>query len=167
MLKPAQLYREELKKALIACWYDPKYKWYFGNGRYEHQLADNTEWKQDFVHINSKGEVDGYFGYSYNDISHSITNFGLIGMTDNNWQLVSLALKRINYLFNHGAQRAEFWCYTDNPVKVWYDKITAKYGGKQIATLHRVDYFDGEYHDMCIYEILVEDYLSAYDAKIR
>ena len=161
MLEPAQLYRDELKKALISCWYNPRYKYYFGSGRYEHELANNTDWKQEFVQLDDNGKVVGYFGYNYNDCNKALTNFGLIGFTENNFKLVRAALCRVAYLFFHGAQRAEFWCYADNPIKPWYDSIVTRYGGKQIATLHRTDWFDGEYHDMCVYEILVEDFQKA------
>lgn len=63
MLKPAQLYEEELKQKLIECWYKPEYKYYFGGGAYAISLPDNNETRHDFVHLDKDDNIDGYFSY--------------------------------------------------------------------------------------------------------
>ncbi len=160
MLYPAQLYRGQLNKAMVSCWYKEKYKYYFSGEYREFQIPDNTEYRRDFVHLDKDGEVDGYFSYHYNDGSKALTNFGLIGFSDNNAALLHDAIREIESMFNHGAQRCEFWAFADNPAIKIYDRLMSKYGGKRVGYLHRSAYFDGAYHDTVMYEILVEDFVG-------
>lgn len=163
MLYPAQLYKDELRKKLISCWYDPKYSYYFGGEHNEYDVADNTYWKQDLVHLDADGNVDGFFSYNYNDSSKSLTNFGLISFVKNGWPLVKDAMNRIKYMFEHGAQRCEFWAFADNPVCKLYDYFIGMYGGHRVGYLHRSAFFDGVYHDVIFYELLSEDYMAYKD----
>lgn len=157
MLYPAQLYKEELSKKLISCWYDPKYKYYFSGDHHEFRPPDNTDWRQDFVHLDKDGEVDGYFAYHYNDGSKSMTQFGLISFSNNGAPLLYDAIQRVMYMFKNGAQRAEFWAFADNPACRIYDKLAGRYGGTRAGYMHRGAFFDGEYHDIVFYEFLVEE----------
>lgn len=156
MLYPAQLYKEELKRKLIACWYDPKYKYYFSGDHHEFTTPDNTDWRQDFVHLDPNGEVDGFFSYNYNDGSKAMTNFGLISFAENGSALFRDARDRIIEMFRNGAQRCEFWAFADNPICKSYKRIVRRYGGKQVGYLTRSAYFDGAYHDVIFFEILRE-----------
>lgn len=166
MLYPAQLYKDELRKKLISCWYEPKYRWYFGGEHHEFCAPDNTNWRHDFVHLDLNGEVDGFFSYNYTDGSKSLTQFGLISFTDFAFPLVADAINRVRYMLEHGAQRCEFWAFADNPVCKVYDKLAERYGGKVVGRLTRSAFFDGEYHDVVFYEFLVEDYIKAVE-KLR
>lgn len=157
MLVPAQLYKEEVKRLLVSKWYDPKYQYYFSGEYNEVQIAADAYWRRDFVHLNSNGEVDGYFSHNYNDGSKSICSLGLISFTDNGFPLLWDVIQYIRSLFNSGAQRLEFFAFDDNPAIELYTKLINRYGGKYIGTLTRSAYFNGEYHDAVIYEILKED----------
>ena len=157
MLYPAQLYKEELNRRLISCWYIPKYRFYFGEGRREFQVPDNTDYRQDFVHLDDDGHVDGYFSYNYNDCSKQLTNFGLISFVKDGRPLVKDAINRVKYMFEMGAQRCEFWAFADNPVCELYDWYAGRYGGHRVGYFKRCSYFDGEYHDSIIWEFLRED----------
>ena len=157
MLYPAQLYKEELKKKLISCWYDPKYRYYFGEDRQEFTVPDNNTWRHDFVHLDKDGNIDGFFSYNYNDGNKSMTQFGLISFSENGMPLIIDAVHQVKKMFLNGAQRCEFWAFTDNPVCKLYNRLMAKYGGLIVAHLTRSGYFDGKYHDAVIYEVLAEN----------
>lgn len=157
MLYPAQLYKDELRKKLISCWYDPKYKYYFSGEYNEFVVQDNCYWRHDFVHLDKDGNVDGFFSYNYNDGSKSMSQFGLISFAKNGLPLVKDALARVKYMFEHGAQRCEFWAFADNPVVKMYDYFIEMYGGSRVGYMHRTAYFDGEYHDTVFYELLAEN----------
>lgn len=94
MLLPAQLYREELKRKMTACWYQPKYKYYFLANYHEIQIGDNADWRRDFVCV-YKNEVIGFFSYSYNEVDRSMGNFGLVSFVDNGTILIRDVLKHI------------------------------------------------------------------------
>jgi hypothetical protein len=154
MLYPAQLYKEELKKKLISKWYDPKYQWYFGGERYANDVPDNTEWRQDFVHLNSNCDIDGYFSYHHDRAAKSLNQFGLISFSDNGTDLVMDAIHRVKYMFREeGIERCEFWAFDDNPVNKLYEKIVERYRGRCVGYLTRCAFFSGKYHDMRIYEV--------------
>ena len=157
MLYPAQLFKEELKRKLVSVWYDPKYQYYFSGDLHEFTVPDNTDWRQDFVHLDNRGSIDGFFSYNYNDNSKNMRNFGLISFTDNGIPLIYDAIKRVKYMFQMGAQKLEFWAFVDNPIYPTYKNMIESYGGHQTGYMKRSDYFNGKYHDVAFFELLVED----------
>ena len=154
MLYPAQLYSEELKRKLIAAWYDPKYKYYFSGSAYELSLPDNNESRHDFVHLDADGKVDGYFSYQIDWQAKSLYNFGLIGFAENNTLFLRDCVRRIEDMVAQGIRRAEFWAWADNPANKFYELMTERYGGRIAGYLRNSGFFGGEYHDTRIYEIL-------------
>lgn len=160
MLYPAQLYREELKRKLISCWYNPKYDYYFSGDYHEFTVPDNTDWRHDFVHLDSNGEVDGFFSYNYEDGAKSMSQFGLISFADNGMDLVLDAIEQVKKMFRTGAQRCEFWAFADNPVCKFYDKMADRFGGKRVGYLTRSAFFSGKYHDVVFYEFLAENLID-------
>jgi RimJ/RimL family protein N-acetyltransferase len=158
MLYPAQLYAEELKRKLISCWYNPKYQWYFGGEQFAHQVSDNAEYRHEFVHLDSNGNIDGYFSYHHDDAARSLNNFGLVSFSEMNLAFIKDVIDRIKYmLFEEGFSRLDFWCFADNPVRKAYEKMIKLFGGHLAGTLHRTAYFGNNYHDTCFYEILKEN----------
>lgn len=155
MLKPAQLYRDELNRKLIEHWYDPKCKYYFLDCQREFNPPDNTEWRRDFVCVNSKNEVVGYFAYHHDDVARSLSQFGLISFTaDNNVLLIRDCINHINQLVKEGLHRVEWWAVDGNPANVLYDKLIKRYGGVVAGRMRDCHYFGGEYHGSIMYEIL-------------
>ena len=157
MLKPAQLYRDELKQKLMECWDNPKYDYYF-NGEYqEFDVPTDRYWRSDYVCINSKGEIVGYFAYCRNDIARSLSHFGLISFTDNGALLMHDCIARIDKLVSEGLHRIEWWAIVGNPANKIYEKLIRRYGGTVTGHMHDCYYFGGKYHDSIMYEILFEE----------
>lgn len=157
MLYPAQLYKEELKRKLIGCWYKPEYDWYFLGEYREFTIPDNTDWRRDFVHLNNDGEVDGFFSYHYDTLAQSLSQFGLVAFSSNKRHrglFVKDCLSHIESLINKGVRRIEWWAIADNPVNKTYEKLIHQYGGSVVGYLHECNYFEGKYHDTIVYEIL-------------
>ena len=155
MLYPAQLYREELKNKLIAAWYDPKYKYYFSGSAYELSLPDNNESRHDFVHLDDDGKVDGYFSYQIDWQAKSLYNFGLIGFAENNTLFLRDCIRNISDMKEQGIRRAEIWAWQKNPANKFYRHMVERYSnGRVVGVLHQSGFFDGEYQNTVIYEIL-------------
>lgn len=159
MLYPAQLYKEELKRKLIGCWYKPEYDWYFLGDYHEFSVPDNADWRRDFVHLDKNGEVDGFFGYHYGSAAESLSQFGLIAFCSNLRQrglFVKECLQHIeDFIRRGGVKRIEWWAVADNPINKTYEKLIKKYNGTIVGRLHNCEYFEGKYHDSVIYEILL------------
>jgi hypothetical protein len=160
MLYPAQLYKDELRRKLIECWYNPKYSYYFCGEYHEFSVPDNTEWRQDFVHLDKEGNVDGFFSFNYNQSARSMSNFGLISFADDGTALVIDAINLCKKMFKNGARRAEFWAFADNPVCKLYDKIIKRFNGTKCGYLHDTSFFDGKYHDTVFYEIMNQEIIN-------
>lgn len=156
MLYPAQLYKEELKRKLISCWYDPEYDYYFLGDYHEFSVPDNTDWRRDFVHLNKNGEVDGYFSYYYNEIAKSLSQFGLISFTGNGGALMLDCIRHIDKLISEGLHRAEWWAVVGNPACKIYERLIERYGGHIAGYMHDCNYFGGKYYDSVMYEILFD-----------
>ena len=166
MLRPAQLYKDELNKELIARWYDPRYQHYFAGAREELQLPNNAYWQQHFACIDQHGVLTGYFCYKFNEIDKSLGNFGLIGFKHNNMDFIKEVIKHILYMFETGqVQRAEIWAIADNRVCSLYRRFAKQYGGVQVAHLHRTTYYNGQYHDTIVWEYLVEKVIHSAEFK--
>lgn len=157
MLYPAQLYREELKRKLIECWYKPEYDYYFCGEYSEFSVPDTTMWRRDFVHLGVDGEVDGYFSYQYHDTANSASQFGLISFTSNGAALMRDVMAHIDMLISQGLHRVEWWVVQDNERAAGiYEKIIKRYGGSVAGHMHDCTYFGGKYHDSILYEIIFD-----------
>lgn len=154
MLYPAQLYREELKRKLISCWYRPKYDYYFCGDYREFSVPDNVDWRRDFVHLNDNGEIDGYFSYHYNEIAKSLSQFGLISFTGASYRFLRDCREHIEKLISEGLHRMEWWAIADNPANKMYEHIIEKYGGTIAGRMRDCQFFNGKYHDSVMYEII-------------
>ena len=79
MLKPAQLYKDELQKKNIETWYDQRYMYYHsGTGAYDISFADNNCDKHQFVSVDKDDNVTGYISYNIDWCALSADNFGII-----------------------------------------------------------------------------------------
>lgn len=157
-LKPAQLYREELKRKLVECWYDTKYHYYFSGSSYEVSVPDNNESRHDYVHLDDNGNIDGYFSYQIDWRTKSLYNFGLIGFKKHNGEFVRDCLADIDNMRANGIRRLEFWAWANNKkANRLYANLMKKYGGSCVGHLHGSGFFDGKYQDTNIYEVIFDD----------
>lgn len=153
MLVPAQLYRDELKQKLIACWYKPEYAYYFVGEYSEFQLQDNAYWRHDFAFI-EHGEVTGFFSYQCNDAARSISQFGLISFSGSGGALMVAVIRHIDQLIKEGLRRMDWWAVADNPATDLYARLIKRYHGYEVGRMHDCHYFNGRYHDSILYEVL-------------
>lgn len=161
MLKPAQLYKEEIKTKLIEHWYDPRCQHYFAGNYREWQIPDNCDWRREFACVSSSGEVIGYFSYSYDEISRSMANFGLISFVESPIVLLD-AVRHTKLMLESGmAQRVEIWAFADNPANEIYEHFMQKFGGWCCGKLDRTCFYNGKFHDSKVYQLLVENYVKS------
>lgn len=72
MLKPAQLYKEELEKLFLRTWYDLKYMFYSGwTGSELPTIPDNNYDAHHFTSVDNNGNVIGYISYRISWITMS------------------------------------------------------------------------------------------------
>ncbi len=161
MLKPAQLYREELQEKRIGTWYDPAYIYYnSGTGGDEIDLPDNSRDQHCFVSVNGSGEAIGYISYDIDWAAMSAGQFAIISFQRGNALFGRDVYRAICDLFDvYHLNRVEWFCYADNPAYRGYSRFIKNHGGKECARYRQcAKLADGELHDAVGFEIMAEDW---------
>jgi RimJ/RimL family protein N-acetyltransferase len=161
MLKPAQLYRDQLQRKFVETWYDEKYQFYYDtSSKYENFIPDNCQYQRHFVSMNKKNELIGYIGYSYDDYSSYAKWFGIMSFSDPfDVEFAIDVLRVFDDVFNKfDLNRLEFQCFSDNPALRAYRNFIKRYGGREVCTLRETNrLMDGRLHDTIVFEILLDD----------
>ena len=144
MIKPAQLYTEELKSLHCETWYDPKYIYYHSDiGTQELQFSDNNYERHSFA-ILENNEVVGYISYRVNWASKVAYNFGIID----------------DIFMKYKMNKMEFFAFSDNPVIKHYYNFINRFGGREVGILKESTLLmDGKLHDSVMFELFAKDYL--------
>ena len=161
MIKPAQLYAEELKRLYCETWYDSKYMYYRGYpGSQRLQIPDNCYENHNFA-ILEDDEVIGYIAYSINWHARVAYNFGIISFKPSLTFGIDLR-KIIDDIFNeYKMNKIEFCCIGGNPALKHYYRFIEKFGGREVGVYKQsVVLLDGELHDEILFELFRDDYLK-------
>lgn len=161
MLKPAQLYREELQKKYVECWYKPENQYYSGwTGMQIPDLPDNCYDTHDFVSVDKDNNVIGYISYCINHVSLSVDRLGIISFKKGDLTFGRDIYESICNIFEaYGMNRIEFFAFADNPAVKAYRNFIRKHGGRECAYKRQCARLqDGKLHDAVIFEILAEEF---------
>ena len=133
MLKPAQLYAEELTRKFLEITYNDKYKFYNSGWTNKYISSEGTWNMHEFVSI-CNDEVIGYISYDINQRTQNVTNIRIINFTEEKFVFGMDALKAIKNIFlKYKFRKVNFGCYTANPAKLIYDRFIKKYGGRVVG----------------------------------
>ena len=143
MLKPAQLYKEEVNKKYIETWYDPEYMYYsgwFGNGSLN--IPDDNYESRHFVSVDNDGNILGYISYSVSFVTMSADRFGAISFDKGNMLFTKDFYKTIYDIFEK-----------------YHMNFIEKHGGRECGYRRQVaKLMDGKLHDSVEFEILAEEF---------
>ena len=160
MIKPAQLYTEELKRLYCETWYDSKYMYYHSYvGTEDLHLPDNNYERHAFA-ILENNEVIGYISYRLNWAAKVTYNFGIISFKQSLVFGKDL-MKIIDDIFmKYKMNKMEFCAFSDNPVIKHYYNFIDKFGGREVGILKQTGMLmDGKLHDSVMFELFRDDYL--------
>lgn len=161
MLRPAQLYKDELQKKNYETWYDPRYMFYnSGTGAYDIQLADNNCDKHQFVSVDKDDNVIGYISYKIDWQALSADNFGIISYDIGNVQFAKDCYQAICDLFEkYHMNRVSWFAFADNPAIRGYRNLIKKHGGVECAYHRQISKLtDGKLHDAVQFEIMASEF---------
>ena len=159
MIKPAQLYKEELEKKMYEQWYKPETSFYSGLGNSSVKLKEDNYDTRQYVSVDKDNNVIGYIAHDVDWIMKTANHFGMISFDKGNLTFAIDLYEVITNLFcKEKFNRVEWRCFTDNPAVRGYKKLIDRIGGRIAGTLHNTCVFpDGSMHDSYIFEILKED----------
>lgn len=162
MLKPAQLYKEELEAKIIESWYKPE-NIYWNGGAYDSMvnLPDNNYDQHNFVSVDNEGSVIGYICYEVDWGALSASGFGAISFDKGNLTFGRDLYAAICNIFEiHHLNRISWVCYADNPAIQGYRNFIKRHGGVECGHRRKVTRLqDGKLHDSVEFEILAEEFV--------
>lgn len=161
MLKPAQLYSNELKEKFWNIVYDDKYKFFQGSYIREIEVDRDTWNRHQFASVSKDNELIGYIKYSIDRSAYCAYSLAIINFTENKLFGRDI-LKALDDIFcKYNLRKLNFNVYIGNPIEKTYDKLIHKYGGR-IVGVQKEDILllDGKYYNKKIYEIFREEYIK-------
>lgn len=161
MLKPAQLYRDQLQEENIKSWYKPEnIFWHGGTAEYTLELPDNNGDAHCFVSVDKNDNVLGYISYDIDWQAKSAYQWGIISFGKRNIEFARDLYQAICDCFEvYHLNRIGWHCYADNPAIRGYRNFIKKHGGCECG--YRRQYImlkDGLLHDSVEFEILAQEF---------
>lgn len=162
MLKPAQLYKQELQIAFQNTWYDDKYKFYHGSYCSTFQVSEDTYNSHQFVSVDKEGVVIGYIGYSIDRSTMSVYGLGIINFSDNKLVFSKDLYTALSDIFlRYQFNKLNFNVVQGNPIEKSYDRWINKFGGRIVGIYKQhTKLQDGELYDSKMYEIFRDSVLA-------
>lgn len=169
MLKPAELYIDEINKLHMENWYNPDYMYYTG-GTCRYNLISNGsnndgEYRDHkFVSIDKNGKLIGYISYTPEWKAMSVNGFGAVSFDRGNIEFARDIYQAINDIFyKFNLNRIEFGCFDNNPALRGYRNFIKKFGGRECAHYREcTKLIDGKLHGYFEFEILKSEYKGKY-----
>lgn len=170
MITNAMDYQDELRKALHAVWYDPKYQYYFySNLRRPFSIEGDGKpfLRRDFVSLNNYGKLLGYIGYGIDAPVNLAYGFGAINFSDDMMTFGHDLRTVIDDIFvKFGMETFEFSVIIGNAAERSYDRLVRRIGGRILCTRHaRTQDLAGNVCDDKLYEITRAEYLRFRNRK--
>lgn len=161
MLRPAQLYKDELQKKHATTWYDLDYMyWNGGTGDSQINIHDNNYDCHQFVSVDNEDNVIGYITYSVDWGAMSADRFGIISFDKGNILFAKDVYTAICNLFEkYHMNRIQWFAFADNPAVRGYRNFIKRHGGVECAHCREVaKLMDGKLHDSISFEILAKEF---------
>lgn len=165
MLELAIKYENQLKEKLLNIMLDEEFMFMFSSSYREEIIVDKSTWnRHQFVSVNPKGEVVGYFKYN---IDRDSLNCHAVQIVNFHKDKISRCfindLKQVikNIFEKYGFNKLSFGVHIGNPAEKMYDKHLHLIGGRIVGTKMRDDkLMDGNYYNYKLYEVLKEEYIN-------
>lgn len=161
MLKPAQLYENELQEENIKSWYDQRNMYESGcPGFWCIEFSNNNHDCHQFVSVDKNDNIIGFISYDLDWVTMSAKNFGIISYKKNSLEFAKDLYKVICDLFEvYNMNRITWKCFADNPAIRGYRNFIKKHGGVECGYQREcVKLQDGLLHDSVDFEILAKEF---------
>ena len=161
MLRPAQLYENELQMKITETWYNERYMlWNVGHGDSAIDFCKDNYDVHQFVSVNKFNNVIGYICYSVDWCAMSASRFRIISFDRGSFTFAKDVYQAVCDLFEkYHMNRIQWLAFADNPAIRGYRSFIKRHGGIECAHYRQaVKLMDGKLHDSVAFEILAEEF---------
>ena len=161
MLKPAQLYREQLREKELENMYNLRdMYWHASCGIEVNEMEDHNWNVHRFVSVDNNDNIIGYIIYEVNHISLSVNGFGIVSFDKGNITFIKDIYQVVYDIFyKYNFNRLEWCCYADNPAIRGYRKFIKRVGGVECGYKRQNKMLlDHTLHDTVEFEILKNEF---------
>lgn len=157
MLKPAIMYKDEIKKQMQKYFYTDDMMYEVGElDNYVPEIADEPDrYCFQYAIVDSNENLIGYLAYAIDWYASCAYNFGLFSFDRGNPLIGKELFCKMDELV-HKFHRIEWRMIGGNPVEKSYDKFCAKYNGTKHILKDVFKDRNCKYRDHIIYEIIRE-----------
>ena len=158
MLKPAIMYKDEIKKQMQKYFYTDDMMYEVGElDNYVPEIADEPDrYCFQYAIVDSNEKLIGYLAYAIDWHASCAYNFGLFSFDRGNPIVGKELFGKMEELV-HKFHRIEWRMVGGNPVEKSYDRFCAKYNGTKHILKDAFKDRNCEYRDYIIYEIINEE----------
>lgn len=162
MLKPAQLYEDQLNREIVKSWYKPEnIYWHGSTAEYSIELPDNNGNSHCFVSLDKNSNIVGYICYDIDWQAKSAYQWGIISFKKGSIEFAKDLYHAICDCFQvYHLNKIQWHCYADNPAIRGYRNFIRKHGGCECG-YHRQEamLMDGKLHDSVHFEIMASEFI--------
>lgn len=161
MLKPVQLYVEEVSKLFWEIAYDEHYMFVNDGYTQDYKASIDTWSEHEFVSVSKDNKVLGYIRYSINQRSQIVTGFAAVNFSNSLTFARDLFQAIDDIFYKYGYRKLKYGVFIGNPIEKTYDRLTKKFGGRIIGISEKdVRLLDGQFYDHKTYEIFRDNYIK-------
>lgn len=163
MLKPAQLYADDLVWEFEKTWYKDEYKFYINDNFYQDiEISTDTSTMHQFVSIDSNQDIVGYIAYCIDRNTDNVNNLCAINFNHNKVVFGADLIQAVDDIFiKFKFNKINFDVIIGNPAESMYDKFIKMCKGRIVGTLRKhIKLMDGQIYDTKIYEITKQNWMK-------
>lgn len=155
MLKPAILYKEEIKRNMQEQLYTSDM--FYISGALYNWVPDIPDCPErgcyQYAIVNNDNKLIGLLCYNVDFYASTVWDFGLFSFDKGNLLLGRDLFAKLEELVNK-FHRVEWQAVSGNPACRGYDRFIRRHNGNKHILKDRIKDVDGNYHDSLIYEIV-------------
>jgi hypothetical protein len=162
ILDIAQKYEDQLRVLFANIAFDLKYQYLHDYTYREKYKSMESTWDgHEFVSIDNKGNIIGYFKYYIYRECNKVGSLMIVNFSDNQITFGKDFRQIVDDIFcKFNFNKLEYGVIIGNSIESTYDRLTEKYGGNIVGIYHKTTkLLDGKLYDSKSYEIFKEDYL--------
>lgn len=166
MLKPAIMYKDQLRIKMSEIFLDRAYRYYFVGGREYIELNINEDtWNSySFVSVDSNDEIVGMIAAEIDRVAYGVTEISAINFANSKKLLYAKDMNSVfKFLLSKNFNRIGWTVIVGNPAEKQYDRYCKNNGCRIVGIKRNAVCIDNQLFDIKMYEINPKDFRRTVD----